>query len=144
MCLCCPSLKTSIITFVFCYELGYAFRRYYAITGKVVRIDIATSCSDHLITLFCFELRMIYHNFLDKLNVIHSVSHFQKQDFSSKYLSLFEMFLLILSLQMNQLILTGIIYESKLKLLSFWIFREIFYSEILILSGFYSYSNFPN
>lgn len=71
-----------------------------------------------LITLFCFELRMIYLNFLDKLNVIHSVSHFKKA-FSSKYLSLFEMFLLILSLQKNQLILTGIIYDSKLKLLSF-------------------------
>lgn len=109
----------SIITFIYCYELAYAFRRYYAITGKVIRMDIATSCSDHLITLFCFELRMIYHNFLDKINVIHSVFHFKKPAFSSKYLSFSEIFQLILSLQINQLILTGIIYDSKLKLLSF-------------------------
>lgn len=143
-CLCCPRLKMSIITFVFHYKQGYAFRRDYANTGKVIRMDIATSCSDHLITLFCFKPGIIYHNFLDKLNVIHSVSHFKKQAFSSKYLSLFEMFLLILSLQMNQLVLRGIIYDLKLKLPSFWIFREIFYSEILILSGFYSYKSLPN
>lgn len=118
-CLCCPRLKMSIIMFVFHYKQGYAFRRDYANTGKVIRMDIATSCSDHLITLSCFKPGIIYHNFLDKLNVIHSVSHFKKQAFSSKYLSLFEMFLLILSLQMNQLVLRGIIYDLKLKLLSF-------------------------
>lgn len=118
-CLYCPRLKTSIITFVFHYEQGYAFRRDYASTGKVIRMAIATSCSDHLITLLCFKLGIIYHNFLDKLNVIHNVSHFKKQGFPAKYLSLFEMFLLILSLQMDQLVLRGIIHYSKLKLLSF-------------------------
>lgn len=108
-----------IITFVFPCEQGYAFRRDYASTGKVIRMTIATSCSDHLITLLCFKLGIILHNFLDKLNVIHSVSHFKKQAFSSEYLSLFEIFLLILSLQMNQFVLRGIIYDLKLKLLSF-------------------------
>lgn len=109
----------SIITFVFHYEQGYAFRRDYASTGKAIKMDIATGCSDHLITLPCFKLGIIYHDFLDKVNVIHSVSHFKKQAFSAKYLSLVEMFLLVLSLQMNQLVLSRIIYNLKLKLLSF-------------------------
>lgn len=109
----------SIITFVFHYEQGYAFRRDYASTGKAIKMDIATGCSDHLITLPCFKLGIIYHDFLDKVNVIHSVSHFKKQGFSAKYLSLVEMFLLVLSLQMNQLVLSRIIYNLKLKLLSF-------------------------